>query len=35
MKFKELSKSSTSGVESKISSNWKKINILDVLNSLM
>jgi len=29
MKFKELSKSSTSGVESKISSNWKKINILD------
>ena len=29
MKFKELSKSSTSVVESKILSNWKKINILD------
>ena len=29
MKFKELSKNSTSVVESKISSNWKKINILD------
>lgn len=29
MKFKELSKSSTSEVESKISSNWKSMNILD------
>ena len=29
MKFKELSKSSTSVVESKISSNWKNMNILD------
>ena len=29
MKFKELSKSSTSEVENKISSNWKNMNILD------